>query len=157
MVHERIPALLAAAVFVLSCALWGVYRQPGRRYVFLFCSADSGRLVQENRWLTSDTSADSSADVSAASECAAYVDELLLGPCVERCRPLFSPGTRALSCFVREGTLYVELSDELMSESGDAVAIRDGVELFTKNVRRNFPRIKQVELFADGKKMFDGV
>jgi len=146
MVHERIPALLAAAVFVLSCALWGVYRQPGRRYVFLFCSADSGRLVQENRWLTSDT-----------SECAAYVDELLLGPCVERCRPLFSPGTRALSCFVREGTLYVELSDELMSESGDAVAIRDGVELFTKNVRRNFPRIKQVELFADGKKMFDGV
>ena len=82
---------------------------------------------------------------------ALYVEELLLGPKTERARPIFSPGTKVEFCFERDKVLYVGLSSALLEKTGNASEIMDGIELFKKNVRAAFPRLKKVEIYI-GKK-----
>jgi hypothetical protein len=84
-----------------------------------------------------------------------YVDELLLGPETSRFRPLFSPGTRAESCFKRGSTLYVDLSDTLLTESGGASEIRKGIGLFRRNILHNFENIHTVEVFVGGRLAYE--
>ncbi|MDE6069090.1 MAG: GerMN domain-containing protein, partial [Treponemataceae bacterium] len=84
-----------------------------------------------------------------------YVDELILGPKTERARPIFSLGTESKFCFLREKTLFVNLSGELLYRTGNAGEIMDGIELFKKNIFKSFPKVKSVEIFIDGKKILD--
>ena len=80
-----------------------------------------------------------------------YVDELLLGPSTPRARRLFSAGTKNEFCFLRDKTLYVGLSKEVLYEIPEAASIKDGIAYFKKNIRQNFRSVKSVELFVDGK------
>ncbi len=81
----------------------------------------------------------------------AFVDELLLGPCTEHYKFLFSPGTRAKFCFVRNNILYVDLSRDVLEQKGHTSKIKDGTEIFKKNIFRNFRNIKKIEMFVGNK------
>ena len=119
---------IVSASFVLSLVLW-IISFPGVRYVFMFQSAATGKICMESRYLPRRP-------VQGKVNC--YVDELLLGPLTAEYCPLFTRGTRAQSCFVRDGILYVDLSDALISESDGASEIGQGMELFRKNILYNY-------------------
>lgn len=136
---QKIFASAIAVIFLFSAAAYFI-KTPGSRYVFRFQSVDSGRanvewrLLPRRKW---------------SQKPALYVEELLLGPKTERARPVFSPGTRATFCFERDRVLYVNLTRDLLERSGNASEIMEGMELFKKNVRAAFPRLKQVEIYID--------
>ncbi|MCK9168905.1 MAG: GerMN domain-containing protein [Treponema sp.] len=113
----------------------------------MFESLDNGKVCMESRYLPLKT---------VQGRVNMYVDELLLGPETDRFRPLFSAGTRTVSCFKRGGTLYVELSDTLLTEAGEASAIKTGIELFRKNILHNFENIHTVEVFVGGRPVYEG-
>ena len=136
---------IVSASFVLSLVLW-MRGYPGKRYVFMFQSAVTGKICMESRYLPKDPV---QGDVNN------YVDELLLGPLTAEYRPLFTRGTRAQSCFVRGGVLYVDLSDALVSESDGASEIRQGMELFRKNILYNFKNIDTIEVFVAGNHAYE--
>ena len=136
---------IVSASFVLSLVLW-MMSYPGIRYVFMFQSAATGKICMESRYLPKDP-------VQGDVNC--YVDELLLGPLTAEYRPLFTRGTRAQSCFVRSGVLYVDLSDALVSQADGASEIRQGMELFRKNILYNFKNIHTIEVFVAGNHAYE--
>ena len=136
---------IVSASFVLSLELW-IISFPGVRYVFMFQSAATGKICMESRYLPRRP-------VQGKVNC--YVDELLLGPLTAEYRPLFTRGTRAQSCFVRDGILYVDLSDALISESDGASEIGQGMELFRKNILYNFKNINTIEVFVAGNHAYE--
>lgn len=128
-----------AAVFLLSLIIY-LAKTPMVRYTFRFQSVDSGRNNIEWRFLPGRR---------GAQKAALYVDELLLGPKTERSRPIFSPGTKADFCFERGRTLYVNLTPELLEKSGNASEIMEGMEIFKMNIKRTFPKYREVEIYID--------
>lgn len=138
---QQILAAALAFCFVFSLAAFAA-KTRGSRYVFRFQSVDSGRANIEWRFLPRR---------KGSQKPALYVEELLLGPKTERCRPVFSPGTKVEFCFERDRVLYVGLSSALLEKTGNASEIMEGIELFKKNVRSAFPLIKKVEIYIDKK------
>ncbi len=136
---REILCVAAAFVFLLSLIIF-LAKTPLSRYSFRFQSVDSGRNNIEWRYLPGRR---------GAKKAALYVDELLLGPKTERSRPIFSPGTKADFCFERGRTLYVNLTSDLLVKSGNASEIMEGIELFKMNVKRAFPKYKEVEIYID--------
>jgi Sporulation and spore germination. len=137
--------IIVSAIFCISCIVWLVHF-PGIRRVYMFESSDNGKICMESRFLPLRP---------VQGRVNMYVDELLLGPETSRYRPLFSPGTKALSCFRRGGTLYVDLSDTLLTESGGASEIKKGIKLFRKNILHNFENIRTVEVFVGGRLAYE--
>ena len=84
-----------------------------------------------------------------------YIDELLLGPVSEHCTPVFEKGTKVLSCFKKDNVLYINLSDDVLKADSQTTDFRKQIDLFEKNVFRNFGSINKIELFIDGKTAFD--
>ncbi|MFA6855805.1 MAG: GerMN domain-containing protein [Treponema sp.] len=112
----------------------------------MFESSDNGKICMEWRYLPLKP---------VQGRVNMYVDELLLGPETDRFKPLFSPGTKAVSCFKRGGTLYVDLSDLLLTEAGEASAIKNGIKLFRRNILHNFENIHTVEVFVGGRPAYE--
>ncbi|MCR5045903.1 MAG: hypothetical protein K6A42_04945 [Treponema sp.] len=129
--------------FVFSFAVF-LAKNPFVRYSFRFQSVDSGRNNIEWRLLPAK---------KGSEKILSYVEELLLGPKTERCRPIFSPGTKVQFCFERDRVLYVSLSTALLEKTGNASEIMKGIELFKKNIRFAFPYLKEIEIFIDKKSL----
>ena len=135
-----------AAVIVFSGALLFSFcrylmERPGSRRVFYFESLDTHKISTEIRFLPSKP-------VQGKEHI--FVDELLLGPMTNRFRPLFTQGTKAEFCFVRGRTMYVGLSKEAVQVTPETADIRKGMELFKKNVLKNFTTIDTVVMYIDG-------
>lgn len=133
--------VIVSVCFCISLVSW-IVQFPGIRRVFMFESSENGKVCMEWRYLPLKP---------AQGRLNMYVDELLLGPETSRFRPLFSPGTNAASCFKRGGTLYVDLSDTLLTEAGGASEIKKGIGLFRSNILHNFENIHTVEVFVGGR------
>lgn len=84
-----------------------------------------------------------------------FIDEILLGSQTERTKMLFTPGTKVLSCFQREDTLYLDLSSDLLKMGDNVIDIKEGFDLLTKNIKKNFGDIKKIEFFVDSKLAFE--
>ena len=138
-------AAVVAAVFIVSLAAYA-FSNHGRRRIFYFPRFEGKSVSVESRNLPSKP---------VQGKVALFVDELLLGPETERCRPLFSPGTHREFCFVRGKTLFVGLSKDVLYDTAPAADIKKGTELFKKNILKNFAYIKSVELFVDGKPVYE--
>lgn len=137
-----VSTLIAVSLaFAASLATW-LFNYPGRRSVMIFRSHDTGGLIVEARFLPTKP---------VQGRETLFVDELLLGPATERCQPIFSAGTRTISAFARDGIFYVNISAEALSERSGAVNIKEGSDLFRKNILWNFSGAKEVELFIDSK------
>ncbi|MBR5096440.1 MAG: GerMN domain-containing protein [Treponema sp.] len=133
-----------AAIFLISLVAF-LAKSHGKRYMFRFQSVDSGRNNVEWRLLPSRR---------GAKKVSLYVDELLLGPKNERSRPIFSPGTKAIFCFERGKTLYVNLTSDLLVKGGNASEIMEGLEIFKMNIKRTFPKYRQIEIYIENKGLY---
>ena len=138
-------SLVIAGLAVFSFFCYAVTRNTSRR-TFIFPSAEDGKYIIEYRALTQKPH---------QGEINLYIDEILLGSTVERTKYLFTPGTKVLSCFERNHVLYLNLSQDLLQMGEGVIEIREGIELLTKNILKNFSKIDSVEIFIDGKSAFE--
>ena len=139
---KKITFLIVLVAIALISFFFFMPTLSAKRRIFTFPLMGSERAVVEVRYLR--TAPDQ-------SDLQLFVDDLLLGPQTNRARPLFSRGTQALFCFVRDRTLYVNLTKDALLEASDAAPILDGIAYFKQNILKNFPQIKEIELFIDGK------
>ena len=116
------------------------------RRTFIFPSADKGEYIVEYRNLTKEP---------IQGDVQLFIDELLLGSTIERTKSLFSSGTKVLSCFQRNQTLYLNLSSDLLEMGEGVIEIRDGMDLLKKNIQKNFSIIHEIEIFVNGKIAFE--
>ena len=116
------------------------------RRTFIFPSADKGEYIVEYRNLTKEP---------IQGDVQLFIDELLLGATIERTQSLFSSGTKVLSCFQRNQTLYLNLSSDLLEMGEGVIEIRDGMDLLKKNIQKNFSIIHEIEIFVNGKIAFE--
>ena len=137
--------IVILASLLISLAVWLV-KFPGIRRSFTYKSSDSDKYRIEYRYLPVKP---------VQGPIQNYIDELLLGPVSEHCTPVFEQGTKVLSCFKKENVLYVNLSKDLLSADSQTTDFRKQIELFERNVFRNFGTINKIELFIDGKTAFD--
>ena len=98
----KVLLILLCIVTVVSVALV-LIKGNGSRRIFLFEQQNKENLTAEIRYLKK---------TAAKDDIKNYVDELLLGPITPQCRPLFPYGTHVKSLFLRDGVLYVNLSEE---------------------------------------------
>lgn len=138
--------LFAVLAILLVSVISFEKNRTGIRRTFIFPSAENGKLVVEYRNLAKD---------SVQGDVQYYVSELLLGSSLERTKLLFTSGTKVLSCFERDGILYLNLSEKLLEMGNGVVDIRYGAELLEKNIKKNFPKIHSVQLFVNGKYAFE--
>ncbi|MBQ1627565.1 MAG: GerMN domain-containing protein [Treponema sp.] len=151
---ERLPELKKTSwmilfagtlIFAISLFFW-IIDFPGVRRTFIFKSSDSEILRVENRF---------EPIFPVQGKIRNYIDELLVGPLSEHCCSVFAKGTKVLSCFQRDQTLFVNLSPELLASDAENTDFKAQIELFKMNVMHNFPEIKKIELFIDGKVPFE--
>ena len=140
-----IISLVIAGSLVFSLFCYVVSKNTCRR-TFIFPSAEDGKYIIEYRNLTEKPH---QGDINL------YIEEILLGSTVERTKLLFTPGTKLLSCFERNHILYVNLSSDLLEMGDGVIEIREGTELLKNNIKRNFSKIDEVEIFIEGKSAFE--
>lgn len=140
----KISLIIIAAIFVFSLGWW-ILTKPGVKYNFRFENSLNGKVCVENRYLPRKSYPDNVLQ---------YVDELILGPETPRFKLLFSAGTRIESSFVRDGVLYVNLSQEVLDRTGSCSDIKTGIELFKSNVLKTFSKINTVEMYIDNKSVY---
>ncbi len=132
-------------LFLISSFIFLISNKKERR-LFIFPSVDEGNYVVEYRYLEKNP---------VQGKIQLFVDELLLGSGIERTKLLFARGTRVLSCFLRKGVLFVNLSPELLAQEDSAVQIQEGVELLKKNIKANFGNVSEIEIYVDGKYAYE--
>ncbi|MDR1105702.1 MAG: hypothetical protein LBL44_05030 [Treponema sp.] len=116
------------------------------RRTFVFYSIQNGETTVEERMLRRSSSGE--------TDIRRYVEEALLGPVSPDSAPLFPRDTRLVSFMYRDGVVYAGLSEGAVlppAEGGDVY--RNFVTLY-RGIRRNFPRVRDVRLFAAGKEAF---
>lgn len=133
------------AIFLFSLLSFLIGQKSHRR-IFIFPSADDGQYIIEYRNLAKNPH---QGDINY------FVDELLLGSTIERTKFIFTPETKVLSCFSRNNVLYLNLSSDLLAMGDGVVEIKDGINLLKENVKKNFSKIDEVEVFVNGKIAFD--
>ncbi|MBQ7752250.1 MAG: GerMN domain-containing protein [Treponema sp.] len=132
-------------LFLISSFIFLISNKKERR-LFIFPSVDEGNYVVEYRYLEKNP---------VQGKIQLFVDELLLGSGIERTKLVFARGTRVLSCFLRKGVLFVNLSPELLAQEDSAVQIQEGVELLKKNIKANFGNVSEIEIYVDGKYAYE--
>lgn len=128
----------------VSTLVFALMANNGKRYTFVFPSADSNTCIIENRYL-----------VETDNIVNRYVDELLLGAITERTKLIFPKGTKVISCFQRGDTLYLNLSKEFLAADSSSYPLKNGAELLEKNITTNFASIKKVEIYVDSKRAWE--
>jgi len=140
-------ASIAVAAFICSFCLFMV-KKGGARRSFIFPSVENGAYIVEIRRLPH----------SHISDVEYYINELMLGPQTERCRRIFAKETKVLSCMQKNKILYVDLSQDIVNPENEnrMLPVRDSIELFKKNIKRNFPSISTVKVFVGGVPAYEG-
>jgi len=134
-----------AFVLLLSLGVFFIKNHDIRR-MFIFPSVEEGKYVVEYRYLTYKP---------VQGSVNLFIDELLLGSGIERTNLLFTRGTVVESCFVRKNVLYVNLSAQALQMGEGVIDIKDGIDLLVLNINKNFHDITTVEVFIDGKYVFE--
>ncbi len=135
--------------FIVSLVFYNLNSQGVRR-VFYFESLDNPGLFMEVRYLSPY-----SEDQSQEDDIRQFVKELVLGPVTNRFKAVFAPGTTIDTCFLRDDVLYVDLSSTALQPAEGTTSIKTGVEIFEKNIRKNFPDIQQVCLFINNQQAYE--
>ncbi len=133
--------IVTAVIFITSIIFYAVF-YPGNKVTMIFESMDDNLYYCESRFMPKNTQ---------QGKLEFFVDELLLGPVMPRYRPLFGDGTRALSCFVGEDeTLYINLNEHAIISADKSSESLMGCTLLKENIYKNFPAIKNIEIFIMG-------
>lgn len=154
---NKLTAYISAGVlllfFIISLCCF-LIKGNKKRFLYIFPSAEENQYFLETRYVNKYN--------KKISELSAYeyyinqyIDDLLLGSTLERTKLLFKSGTKSKSCFLRDDVLYLDLSKDLLTVDSEAADIREGVNLLYTNIKKNFKRVKNIELYVDGVYAFE--
>jgi spore germination protein GerM len=129
-----------AFLFVFSFIFF-VVNYRGARYHFYFESTDTDGYEMEVRQLPS---------VKGRDKIELFTEELLLGPSIQRAKRVFPVGTHALFCFEQNKILYLNLSKEALYDFSDSASIARNLKVIEKNIKTNFPAVREIEFFIEG-------
>lgn len=125
---------------------FAMLNQKGERRIFFFESENSSELLYETRYLSKN---------APQGEIQLFVDEVLLGPITPVAKALFPTGTKVESCFLRDGVLYLDLSEEAIKiEVGNSSDTLVASEILKKNLFTNFRNIDTIKLYIVGKEVY---
>ncbi len=130
--------------FFISMIAW-IVKFPGVRRSFVFKASDSKKFRLETRFVPV---------ITPQNKYCYYINELLEGPISEHCTKIFASGTTLINCFKKGDTLFVTLSKEVFHSDASTTDYNFQIELFKKNIYKNFPNIKNIELFIEGTSQF---
>jgi hypothetical protein len=142
----RLPALAGMAILAVA-ALADVIARDSIRVVMTFYAHEDEKTVIEERIIKNAR--------LRVDTVTAYVNETLLGPLSYGTEGLF-PAGRTQSCVVSGDTAYIGLPPDAVwagagnAESGKIIDGAQALEMFKRDVKRNFWRVKHVEVFIDG-------
>jgi hypothetical protein len=147
---------LLALLFLAIAALIEFFTLGLARRTFMFYDIDSGVVIVEDRLLpvsrgdilSSNGSRQSS---SRELDITRYVEEALLGPVSSNSMPLFPRETRLRSLLYRNGTVYLDLSEEAVLPPPEGGEVFMNMKTLYAGVRRNFPFVRDVRFFIAGK------
>jgi len=148
-----LPAVCIFSLLLVSLIVSLVFfivGKPGVRRVFIFESFDDDREYIENRMLPTYGKDDG---VKVYEQ---YVRELLAGTVTDRYRPLFDTATTLNACMFRDGTLYVDLSEEALLATASSSTTEKACELLKKNILINFSSVRKVYVFINGYPVYEG-
>ncbi len=151
--------LLLLAVLVVSLVFF-ILNNSGVRRVFLFESFNDDRVYIESRTMPRSkvyAEIDEDGNVSEDLVYRQYVEELISGTVTDRYRPLFSPATHVLSCMLRDGKLYVNLSEDALLATASSSSTEKACELLQKNILTNFTSVRKVYVFINGLPVYQEV
>jgi hypothetical protein len=160
---------VVAPLFFLAClaalcgaAFLGFTNNKWERRTFVFYAVgEKGRQLEE-RMLPRHTGGSALPEQAAEADMELYVEEYLLGPAATNLSPLFSRSTRLLSVLYRDGTAYIDLSEDalmpvflerdagLFRHAGAASGVKQSLKTFRESLHRNFPYLKDVKIFIAG-------
>lgn len=121
-------------------------KDKGTKRSMIFPSSEGSGYVLETRYLKK---------IEGKDDISVFISELLLGSTVERTKLLFTPGTKLINCFLRNGELYVNLSEDLIDGGDNVVSIESGIELLDMNIKKNFKEVKNVQCYINGNLAFE--
>lgn len=127
-------------VFLVSFFFY-IFNFDGKSYSFYFYLSGTDKLLQETKSIPMPYKEE---------KVKLYVEELLLGTSLKRALPVFPLGTRALFCFLNEGTLYLNLSENAIYNLNDNFELQKRIQLLEYNIKKNFHKIQKIELYIDG-------
>ena len=147
---SRKSIFLAVSLFLVAGISLFFYLRKNSEYdsvrrIFVFESYDTAEKSMEVRYLHKKDGEE------AVRE---FVEELLLGPETDRYIRLFPYGTKLISCFIRDGVLYTDLSEEAaLSMSGTSETYK-ACALLRENVMQNFGDLKDYRIFMMGNEVY---
>lgn len=142
----RLWAFLVAVAVLVSVLAYFFLPFQRTRYYLEFPDAISGKLRGEVRYAPSHASLEKAAAVLCA--------EILAGPENLKSRPHFSRDTRVRSLMVRGGTLYLDLSRDLVLGLPEGGSFRQSLDSVEKSLKKNLIGVKKVVLTVDGNETY---
>ena len=148
MVRVRIRAdYIVGGAFLLSLLLsllfYFVAREPLARRTLFFPSMTSPLLSGEDRLLPVRRGQEANLRL--------LVDELILGPAQSSHLRVLPRRTQVVSLILRRGSLYLNLSREVLFPDEDGIgSVGDALQAVGNTLWYNFPRLRRVHIFIDG-------
>lgn len=136
--------IVFSSIFVVTFTISLVYilvQKTDERFVCLFESLDDAEIHVETRYVNR---------IPEEDEIKCFLKELLLGPMANRYRPLFAKGTTLESCFIRDGVLFIDLSENALLKSGSSSETERACELLKENIMKNFSTVTDIKIFISG-------
>jgi hypothetical protein len=122
------------------------------RRTFVFYFAADRSIIVEDRMLRRSGSRE--------GDIIWYVEEFLLGPESPDLAPPFPRETRLRSLLYRDGVVYADLSEAAALPFPEQASPGEGIfgsfGTLYRGIRRNFPYVRDVRLFAGGNAAFAG-
>lgn len=146
---------IAAFICIILLAVWALIStlfSPYERRIFIFPNLQTGNLEFETRFLDQRYLAQTGNKTDSAV--VQFVEELLLGPIEVTSRRLFPKTTAILSCFVKDTTLYIHLSEEALSNKTNSADVETAYNVFKKNVFTNFANIDIIRMYINNKEAY---
>jgi len=126
--------------------IWRTKDAGSVRRVFIFESYDTAEESMEVRYLP--VAKDEEASVRE------FIEELILGPMSDRYIRLFPYGTKLLSCFIRDGVLYTDFSEEAALSTIGVTETERACNMLKENVRQNFKDLTEHKVFMMGNEVY---
>ena len=145
-IKTKIIAAFLLIVIIIVVLFTSVLNKKYDRYVMFFKNSITGKIDTEIRYVPIQNIMEPEA---------AFFEELMLGPVNHHCYSFIPSGTKLLSCFVKDGTLYADLPlvfVENIRPEFDSDAIK---ELLEKNIFTNCKTLQAACIFVDGMEIYE--
>jgi len=143
--NKKVLMLSSLVLLFLISFIAFLINYRGAKYSFRYMLSGTDKIVFETRTI---------AKVKNTSKIKLYVDELLLGPSVQRAKPLFPLNTKVLFCFEDDNELFLNLSEEAILNFSPDTDLTESYRLIELNVLKNFSSIKKINVFIEGNPVY---